>query len=147
MPGPSSATVRVARPPSIPAASRTRVPGGVCTSAFSTRTRPIWRIRSGSPSASGGPAAGPGPPRVEVVPGRDPPRLELRRELRREPGQVDRLRRDRQPACVEPREVEQLRRELREPRHLLAHLHEELLARLLVQARLLEQLEEAGERE
>ena len=54
MPGPSSATVRSARWPSSEAASRTCVPGGVWTSAFSTRIRPIWRMRSASPRASTG---------------------------------------------------------------------------------------------
>ena len=54
---------------------------------------------------------------------------------------------DRQPAGVEPREVEQVGRELRQAVDLLAHLREELVARRLVEPRVVEQLEEAAERE
>ena len=50
-------------------------------------------------------------------------------------------------AGVETGEVEQLGRELLEPQHLLAHRLQELEARLLVEVLVVEQLEEAAERE
>ena len=54
---------------------------------------------------------------------------------------------DPHPAGVEPREVEQVGGELRQPRHLLAHRLEELLARLLVQVLVGHQLQEPAQRE
>ena len=50
-----------------PARILTRVRGGVCTSAFSTSTRPIWSTRCSSPRTRGPPSARPraaAPPRV-----------------------------------------------------------------------------------
>jgi hypothetical protein len=79
--------------------------------------------------------------------GGDRARAELRDELAGERAQVERLLLHRQPARVEAREVEQLRRELRQPVDLLAHLAEELAPGGLVQVGVLEQLEEAAERE
>ncbi len=69
------------------------------------------------------------------------------RDLGRELGQVDGLLRHGEPAGVDPREVEQIGRELRQPRHLLAHLRDELVAGGRVDRRVVQQLEEAAERE
>ena len=143
MPGPSSATVRIARWPSSEAASRTRVPAGVWTSAFSTRIRPIWRTRSASPRAStGGPYSTSSACPDAVARG-----VNSAVSSAASPAEVDGLGHRRQPPRVEPGQVEQVGGELREPRHLLAHRGEELLARRRVEPRLLEQLEEAAERE
>ena len=51
------------------------------------------------------------------------------------------------PAGIEPREVEQVGRELRQALHLLAHGRDELPPRRLVELLVVEQLEEAAERE
>ena len=61
--------------------------------------------------------------------------------------EIDRLVLDPHPARVEPREVEQIGRELGEPVDLLAHRLEELPPRLLVELLVGHQLEEAAERE
>ncbi len=50
-------------------------------------------------------------------------------------------------ARIEPREIEELRGELLEPLHLLAHRRQELAARLLVELFGVEQLEKAAEGE
>ncbi len=62
-------------------------------------------------------------------------------------GQLDLLRLDSQAADVHAREVEQVRRELRQPLDLPARGGQELAARLLVEILVGEQLEEARERE
>ena len=54
---------------------------------------------------------------------------------------------DPHPAGVEAREVEQVGGELRQPRHLLAHRFQELLARLLVEILVGHQLQEPAEGE
>ena len=72
--------------------------------------------------------------------------LHLARGIGRELAELDLVVRDREAAGVEPREVEQIGRELREPLHLLAHRLEELAALLLGEAALREQLEVAAER-
>src|SRR5581483_560164 len=59
----------------------------------------------------------------------------------------ERLALDAQLARVEPGQVEQLRGELREARHLVAHAREELESRLLVHLLVGEQLDEAAQRE
>jgi hypothetical protein len=48
---------------------------------------------------------------------------------------------------IDPGQVEQIRRELREPVRLLAHPHQELTLRLRIEILVLHQLEEAAERE
>src|SRR6478735_7200933 len=117
MPGPSLATVRVARLPSRALLTRTVVPAGVCTSAFSSRMRPIWRARSVSPSATtpSSRATSSGCETVDAG-------AELRAQVVDELAEVDRLGRDRQPAGVEPGKVEQVGRQLRQPVDLLPHL-------------------------
>ena len=72
---------------------------------------------------------------------------ELLRDELRDRAQVDRLVLDPHPAGIETREVEQVRRQLRQPVDLLAHRLEELLPRRLVQILVRHQLEEAAERE
>src|SRR5205085_6556580 len=74
-------------------------------------------------------------------------RSELDRESLADRGEVEALAGDREPARVEAREVEQVGRELLQPRHLLARLAQELRTRLLVQILAREQLEKAAERE
>ena len=81
------------------------------------------------------------------MPGGGRPGAELRHELARELGQVERLARDRQSARVEPRQVEEVRREPGQARNLLAHLPDELVARALVEIGIVEQLQESAERE
>ncbi len=54
---------------------------------------------------------------------------------------------DPQPARVHAREVEQVGRKLREPVHLLGHCGEELAPRRLVEILVLQELEEAAQRE
>ena len=65
----------------------------------------------------------------------------------RELGEVHRLRVQLDRAGVEPREVEQVHRQLLQPRDLLAHRLEELAPRVLVEVLVLEQLDEAAQRE
>ena len=96
------------------AESRTVVPGGVCTIAFSTRMRPICSTRSSSPSAGTAPAD----VDLERVAARGDARPELDREQLAERREIEALGRDRQPARVHPREVEQVGRELGQARHL-----------------------------
>ncbi len=54
---------------------------------------------------------------------------------------------DRQPPGVEPREVEQVGRELPEPVDLQAHLREELVPGGVVQIGIVEQLQRPAQRE
>ena len=61
--------------------------------------------------------------------------------------EIDRLAFDAQPPRIGAREVEQLRRELRQAIDLLAHRREELAAGRLVELLVAEQLEEAAEGE
>ena len=72
-------------------------------------------------------------------------------ELAHEPagggGQVDRLVDHLDRARVEPRQVEQVGGELGQPRHLLAHRQQELLARGGVEVLLVQQLQEPRQRE
>src|SRR5471030_140723 len=75
----------------------------------------------------------------ERAAGRRRPRGKLGRELGCKLRKVDRLLRHRQPPRVDAREVEEIGRELRQARHLLAHLREELVARRGVQGRVVEQ--------
>ena len=72
---------------------------------------------------------------------------ELAGDLARELAHVGRLGPQLERAGLQPREVEQLGRELAHARDLAAQLGEELGARLLVELLVLQQLEEAAERE
>ena len=72
---------------------------------------------------------------------------ELLGDRLRDLAEVDRLVLDPHPARVEPREVEQVGGELRQPLDLLAHRRQELAPRLLVELLVRQQLEEAAERE
>ena len=74
-------------------------------------------------------------------------RVELLLQQLRDVPEVDRRMLDPHPAGVEPREVEQVGGELRQPRHLLAHRLQELLARLLVEILVRHQLQKPAERE
>ena len=125
MPGPSSATVRVARPPSTAVETRTGVPGGrvhegVLDQDPADLEHPLLRrparacpaVRSARAGARRRPRAARTRPRAR----------------RRAPPRSSGSRATRQPAGVEAREVEQVGRELRQPGHLLAHLSEELVA-------------------
>ena len=121
----------------------TRVPAGVCTSAFSTSARPICRTRCSSPvthapseasSSSGRPPAADSAVNSSTT---------VSADLR----EIDRLAAHLQPPRVDPREVEQLGRQLGQPVDLLAHRREELSARRLVELLVAQQLEEAAEGE
>ena len=70
---------------------------------------------------------------------------ELGCHLLRELRQLDRFARNGQAARIQARQIEQVGRKLRQPRDLLAHLAEELLARRLVQVGIVHQFEEAAE--
>jgi hypothetical protein len=72
---------------------------------------------------------------------------ELVHERARHRGQLEGLALDSQAPRIEPRQVEQIGGELLEPLHLLAHRVEELVARLLVEVLVPEELEEPAERE
>jgi hypothetical protein len=61
-------------------------------------------------------------------------RREVRGQGRSDLGEVDGLALQGHTAGVQPREVEQVGREARQPRHLVAHGAEELLPRLRVDA-------------
>ena len=84
---------------------------------------------------------------LQPVPGRGRPGAELRRELEGELGEIERLARHRQPARVEPRQIEEIRREPGQAGDLFAHLPDELVPRRLVELGIVEQLQEPGERE
>ena len=71
----------------------------------------------------------------------------LRRHARREIAEVGRLGTQLERAGLQARQVEQVGGELAEPRDLLAHDRDELAPRLVVEVLVLEQLEEAAERE
>ena len=126
------------------AASRTCVPAGVWTSAFSTRTRPICRTRSASPrAATGAPYS-----TLERVPGRRGTRAELGRQLGGELGEVDGLA---SPTVSRPASSRD-----RSSRSVASFVSratcsricaEELVPRRRVELRVVEQLEEAAERE
>ena len=74
-------------------------------------------------------------------------RPELARDLPRQCRQVDLLALHRDRPGVEPRQVEQVDGQLLEARDLLAHRLQELAPRLVVELLVLEQLDEAAERE
>ena len=121
MPGPSS-DARRAR--CRPRGTTTRVPAGVCLSAFSTSARPI---RSDAPLVAER-ARVARRLELELVPGRDGDRAELVAEVLGELAQVDGLPLEVHAPGVEPRQVEQILREPLEPVDLLAHRLEELRA-------------------
>ena len=74
-------------------------------------------------------------------------RLELPRHRARQLAEVDLLGPQLERARLQPREVEQVDRQLAQPLDLLAHLIEEPPARLRVEVLVLEQLDEPAERE
>src|SRR5439155_15666974 len=74
-------------------------------------------------------------------------RAELVRERLREDAEIDRLDLDVDPPRVDAREVEQVGGELRQPVDLLAHRLEKFTLGVRVELFVLEQLEEASERE
>ena len=122
---------------------RTGVPGGVCRSAFSTSARPIWSTRSWSPSAI--PPSSPSATSAWSSRRRDGG--ELLAQVRGDLGELDRLDLDPQGPGVEPREVEQVGGELREPLHLLGHRLEELAPGRLVELLVAKELEKAAKGE
>ena len=73
--------------------------------------------------------------------------LELTADRTGQDAEIELLALELNPAGVQAREIEQIGRELRQPRHLLAGGAEELLPRRLVELLVVEQLEEAPERE
>ena len=143
MPGPESATSRVTCPSSRAAETTMAVPAGVCTSALSSRMRMHL-----------GDALGVAVDLDRVGAARTPARRrargrgrELAGDLARELADVGRLGPQLQRPRLQPGEVEQLRGELAHASDLPAQLREELRARLVVELLVLEQLEEAAERE
>ena len=119
------------------------VPCGVWVSALSTRIRRICATRSGSARAVGGPVAV-DLDRGAVALGR---RAELLRDPPGELTQVDAVGVELEHVGVQLREVEEVGGELREALDLLAHRSHELVARRRVRLLVLEQLDEAAERE
>ena len=75
------------------------------------------------------------------------PRVELAGDGAGELGEVHRLGVQLDRPGVEPRQVEQVHGQLLEPLHLLAHRLEELAPGVLVEVLVLEQLDEAAQRE
>src|SRR5262249_38478335 len=81
------------------------------------------------------------------VPGRRRHRAELLDQVACQRTEVDGLAVNRESPCVEPGQVEQVRGELGQAVDLLAHGGEEFPSRRLVQVLVVEELEEAAERE
>ena len=119
------------------------MPGGLWTSALSTSARADLEhaelVRTRDRQAFDD--------HLEPVAAAQGERTELLLEQLRDVAEVDRSVLDPHPAGIEPREVEQIGCELRQPRHLLAHRLQEFLAGRLVQVFVRHQLEEAAERE
>ena len=72
---------------------------------------------------------------------------ELADRRRRKLAEVELIDLEVHPSRIEPREVEQVLRELRQPPHLVGHRLQELAPCRLVELLVLEQLDEAAERE
>ena len=141
---PWSRTARRVEPARWWAVTTMSVPGGVCLSALSTRMRSTWATLTGSQKASAGPRAQ-SELEVGVVLGQR--RLELGGHRPRQLGQVDGLGAQLGGAGLDPREIQQVDGELAQALDLLADLGHEAGAVLLVDVVVLEQLDEAAERE
>ena len=139
MPGPASST----RSSALPATIRTAVPGGVCRSALSTSARPIWSTRSWS-AEHDAPVVDLHLERV-LEPAGDG--CELLAQILGDRRELDGLVLEPHRAGIEPREVEQVGGELREPLDLLGHRLEELTPGGLVEILVAKELEKAAQRE
>ena len=144
MPGPKSRTARRVSRSAGATDTTMPVPRGVCAIALSIRIRRICATRSGSHSASTGSCARRWRSSESccVSAGMNSA-LDHLHDLR----QVDPLGAQLQRARLQPREVEQPRRQLAQALDLRAHLPEELPPRLLVELLVLDQLQEAADRE
>ena len=144
IPGPRSATSSRTCPFDRAAETRTPVPGGVWRSALSSRIRSTWATRSGSQSSSIGSGRRSSSTSDSC---RAASRRELRRDLTRELPDVRRLDPQLQRAGLQPREVEQLDRQVAHAVDLAADLLQERAPRLLVEVLVGQQLQEPAQGE
>ena len=145
IPGPSSDTLSWTMPSMASTATRTSVPPGVWRIALSTSARPICCTRCSSAIAAGSSCGRPDQHHPAAATGRQA--AELAHQAAGGGGQVDRLVRDLDRAGIQPGQVEQIGGELGQPADLLVHLAQELLAGGLVEIGVVQQLQEAGQRE
>ena len=143
MPGPSSSTASATRVPRRSTRSRTVVPAGVWTRALPARARTICWIRSSSANAQASSSTSIRSVWLRGVGEGE----EVLGDLPGDLGEPHLLALDPDPARIHPGEVEQVGGEVRQPVDLAPRRREELAAGALVEILVVEQLEEAGDRE